>query len=193
MNSAPDPTVTAPLQFHLAQAQDLADIINWPAYPEEFRDLDYALRRHGWIDEFSANPQTYFYIVEQNRQGIGFSMLAKDDETDAEFRIALHPHHLGRGLGKAITLRTLEQGFNYLQLSRIYLIVRVSNVRAIRLYNSIGFIARGETVQTINNKAAELLVMDITATAFQDSDCVRSGFQAVKEHLRVDLPPRTAE
>ena len=33
-------------------SDDIAIIREWPPYPPEFRDLDYALREGGWLDEY---------------------------------------------------------------------------------------------------------------------------------------------
>jgi diamine N-acetyltransferase len=32
--------------------QDITVIENWQPYPQEFKDLDYALRNAGWISQF---------------------------------------------------------------------------------------------------------------------------------------------
>jgi diamine N-acetyltransferase len=115
--------------------QDIAIIKNWPAYPEEFKDLDYALRDSGWIDEYQGLDSTWIYIAEESGVVIGFTILSKDSATSsqAEFRIALNPDYLGQGLGKELAPMTLERGFQELGLQRIYLIVRKSNPRARRL------------------------------------------------------------
>lgn len=160
-------------QFLPARAEDLAEIRQWPPYPAEFRDLDYALRHRGWINEFYNKPHVYFYIAKYAQQTCGFSLLAKTTETEAEFRVALHPEQLGKGLGKTITLHTLAEGFKRLQLARIYLIVRVSNLRAIRLYQSLGFMTREQTRQTINDEDVAFWVMDMDVTRYNESDHIR--------------------
>ncbi len=40
--------------------QDSAIIQNWPAYPTEFKDLDYALREAGWISEYLGKRERRF-------------------------------------------------------------------------------------------------------------------------------------
>ena len=111
--------------------QDIAIIRIWPAYPEEFKDLDYALRDSGWINEYLGKDSTRIYIAEESGVAIGFTILSKDSATsrEAEFRIALNPDYLGQGFGKKLTRMTLEKGFQELGLQRIYLIVRKSNPR----------------------------------------------------------------
>lgn len=87
--------------------QDIAAIKKWPAYPEEFKDLDYALRDDGWLQEFFGREGTKVYTAEENGIIIGFTLLihSKDSGTSsqAEFRIALNPSMLGQGIGKRLT------------------------------------------------------------------------------------------
>lgn len=37
-------------------ADDVAAIQNWPPYPPDFEDLDYALRSNGWLAEHQNKP-----------------------------------------------------------------------------------------------------------------------------------------
>lgn len=61
---------------------------------------------------------------------------------EAEFHIFLgETGDRGRGLGRAATVATLVEGFEALGLRRIVLRVRASNLRARRLYESLGFTA----------------------------------------------------
>jgi len=138
--------------------QDIAIIQNWPAYPEEFKDLDYALRDSGWIDEYLGKESTRIYIAEESGVAIGFTILLKDSATSrqAEFRIALNPDYRGQGFGKELTRMTLENGFQELGLQRIYLIVRKSNPRARRLYESWGFMETGECRKEIQGIIVDL-------------------------------------
>lgn len=151
-----------------ANPQDLAAIQYWPAYPEEFRELDYALRSNGWIAEFAGKPGASIYVAVQGMQLVAFSVLDKTGNTEAEFRIALHPSLIGKGIGKTVTLLTLQEGFAALNLSRIHLIARTGNIRAIRLYQSLGFKACGTCRKTIHDKPVEFVAMDII------EDCICS-------------------
>ncbi len=80
---------------------------------------------------------------------------------EAEFRVALHPDKTGLGLGGIITTQTLERGFSEIRLTRVHLIVRKSNRRAIELYRRLGFVHRGECRKIINNTATDFFLMDI--------------------------------
>lgn len=140
---------------------DISTIINWPSYPPCFEELDYALRKRGWLSEYFDKPDTKCYAVEHSGELTGFAILSKTSKTEAEFRIALRPDKTGKGLGKIITLIVLKDGFMNMNIDRIHLIVRKNNPRAIRLYESIGFTERGECTKEIVGRQTAFLIMDI--------------------------------
>lgn len=150
--------------------EDIAAIKNWPVYVDGFEQMDYALREHGWLDEFWQLPDTLIYIAELNKQAIGFSLLGTTSEGEAEFRIAIHPLWTGKGLGKKVTLATLKTGFRQLHLNRIHLIVRKNNSRAAKLYESLEFANVGESIHTIQGKRIEFKDMAMTKQKFNNLD-----------------------
>lgn len=127
------------LKLRLLATADIPVIHDWPPYPPEFEGLDYALRSNGWLAEFQGKPDTWVYVAQHENEIIAFSSLAKTGTTAAEFRIALRADKIGQGMGKTITCMTLHEGFSSIGLSRIHLIVRKNNFRAMRLYQKIGF------------------------------------------------------
>ncbi|MBS1191950.1 MAG: putative acetyltransferase and amidohydrolase [Rhodocyclaceae bacterium] len=143
------------------RAEDGLAIHGWPAYPPEFNELDYALREEGWIAEFQDQPGTRLYAVEQGDELAALAILAGTGTDEAEFRLALHPERLGRGLGGVVAARVLEVGFGAIGLGRIHLVVRKNNERAIRLYRRLGFVLQGECRQTVNHQATDFFVMDV--------------------------------
>ncbi|WP_273120579.1 GNAT family N-acetyltransferase [Ferrovum myxofaciens] len=80
---------------------------------------------------------------------------------EAEFRIALRSDKAGQGLGWIVTSETLEKGFDEIGLTRIHLIVRKNNLRAIRLYHRLGFTLRGECHKDVNRKPTHFLMLDL--------------------------------
>ncbi len=152
--------------------QDIAVIKSWRAYPEEFKDLDYALREMGWIDQFSSKEGTKIYTGEENGVIIGFTILSKENDADskAEFRIALNPDMLGQGIGKRLAKITLEEGFREWGLHEIYLIVRKNNRRARTLYEHIGFQYSGESCREICGAMVDLFEMTLDEEAFEKED-----------------------
>lgn len=148
-------------------------ISGWPPYPPEFEDLDYALRSNGWLTEYQNKPDTWFFAAEQVDELIAFTILSKTGEAEAEFRIALRADRAGQGLGGVITTMTLAKGFTEIGLSRIHLIVRKNNPRAIRLYRHLGFAERGECFKSINEKQTHFLIMDL----LKESDSTQKGVE----------------
>ncbi len=150
--------------------EDIAEIKNWPPYASDFEQMDYALRENGWLDEFRKKASASIHAVTVSNHLVGFSLLSLTAQSDAEFRIALHPDWTGKGLGKEATLETLKKGFGQAGLKRIHLIVRKKNPRAAKLYERIGFVATGESVHTIQGKCIEFIDMAITKEQFEDRE-----------------------
>ncbi len=149
------------IQLRPLVAKDVASIENWPVYPPEFEDLDYALRKNGWLAEFRDRSDTWIYAVEQSDELIAFSILTMTSPSEAEFRIALRSDKIALGLGRIIAVDTLKRGFDEIGLTRIHLIVRKNNQRAFKLYQRMGFSLRGECCKRINNSQADFFSLDI--------------------------------
>ncbi len=149
--------------------QDMAVIKIWRPYPEEFKDLDYALRDMGWIDQFSSKEETKIYTGEEDDTIMGFTILSRDNCPDgrAEFRIALNPDMLGKGIGRKLACMTLEKGFQELGLLEIYLIVRKNNQRARGLYEHIGFQYSGDCRKEICGIMVDLFEMTLDKETFE--------------------------
>jgi RimJ/RimL family protein N-acetyltransferase len=156
------------IKLRTLNAADVATIQNWPPYPPEFEDLDYALRSNGWLAEYRDRPDTWIYIAEQAGEIIAFTTLARTGDTEAEFRIALRADTLGQGLGETITVMTLAKGFSELKLACIHLIARKNNPRAIRLYQRLGFTEHGECMMNINGKQVDFLHMEIAWASYAE-------------------------
>lgn len=152
------------------QDVDVEEIRGWPSYPGDMAQMDYALRKDGWLDEYRSKQDVAVYAVEDGGELIAFSILAKTGAAEAEFRIALRPDRTGLGFGESITVLTLRTGFAA-GLSRIHLIVRKNNHRGIRLYRRIGFREQGECRKDIQGMPVEFIVMAISREEFT---CIHS-------------------
>jgi len=140
---------------------DVALIRQWPAYPGDMEQMDYALREDGWLDELRAKEGVAVYAATDGDELIGFTILAGTGALEAEFRIALRADKTGLGLGETISSLTLQKGFEGRGLSRIRLIVRKNNTRGISLYRRLGFVECGECRKEIRGAWVEFLKMDI--------------------------------
>ncbi len=146
---------------------DIPVIKSWPTYPPEFAMLDYSLRYGGWLDEYGGHAGTEILVAEDKDGLIGFAILAKKDKSSAEFRIALHPHRLGQGLGKPVALLALSHGFSDPGCEKIILIVRKNNPRAQRLYESLRFLPSGECTELVNGENVPFTKMEIDRNTFE--------------------------
>jgi len=147
--------------------EDIPVIKAWPQYPAEFAMLDYALRDGGWLDEYGGKEATEILVAEDDREMIGLSILSQKTKDSAEFRIALHPHRLGQGLGKTLARLTMARGFSHPSLERISLIVRKNNPRAQRLYESLHFHSCGECTELVHGEPVAFLKMEIDRRTFK--------------------------
>ena len=156
------------IELRAITPDDIKEIKDWPPYRGGFEQMNYALRDNGWLDEFRDRSDTRVYAVVKNSRVIGFSLLIVTAEGDAEFRVAIHPDRTGKGIGRTATLATVERGFRQLDLDRVHLIVRKNNHRALKLYESVGFVQTGESVHTIQGKDIPFIDMDMTSDQFDD-------------------------
>ncbi len=146
---------------------DKQAIEQWPAYPDELSEMNYALRKNGWLDEFHDHPGNSVYAVMLDETLVAFTLLAGTGMQEAEFRIAVYPHYLGKGLGKQATLSTLHKGFQEHGLRRIHLIVRKTKPKAMSLYEKTGFRQYGECTRMVNGQSV----------AFYEMECLRNTLE----------------
>lgn len=146
---------------------DVRNITLWPPYPEEFGQLDYALRDNGWLAQFPPAPTTRRYSADRDGELVGFSLLVDITDTQAEFYVAVHPSHLGHGVGKDITRLTLDQAFADLALERVHLKVRTWHSRGIKVYERYGFEATNTLYDQANGELVEFLRMEVTRASWE--------------------------
>lgn len=91
-------------------------------------------------------------ISDENDRYCGTISLKNIDleRKEAEYAIVLHPEAMGTGAAKYASKEILRIAFEQLGLTRVYLNVIERNVRAIRLYEKLGF--RYQHTTTINLK-----------------------------------------
>ena len=145
---------------------DITEIRNWPPYPGDMEQMDYALRQGGWLDECRSSPDTLLFAAEKGDDLVGFTILSRTGLADAEFRIAVRADRTGLGLGEGMTVRTLQVGFAEHGLSHIHLIVRKNNNRGISLYRRLGFVDQGECRKEIRGVPVDFWLMAISCEEF---------------------------
>lgn len=100
-----------------------------------------------WVEAHAqAKDEALYVIADATDRCLGHVGLYKIDHRirSAEFAILVGDKRAwGGGIGRACTSFMLKLGFEDLQLHRIYLEVLETNVRARKLYESLGFVHEG--------------------------------------------------
>lgn len=126
-----------------------------------------------WIEHHGgANDELLFAIADADDACLGHVGLYRIDHRarSAEFAIMIGARTAwGKGIGKAATTAMLRHGFEELQLHRIYLDVLAVNERAVRLYESIGFLHEGRLrdAQWKGDRFHDVLVMSMLEDAWR--------------------------
>lgn len=162
---------------------DVAEIRQWPVYPGDMLPLDYALRPQGWLDSLRNQPGVTTLAAVVDNELIGFTLLMRTGAAAAEFRIALRADKTGQGWGKTIAALTLQREWTALGLSRVHLIVRKKNNRAIRLYQRLGFTVCGECRRAVQGVLVDSLEMSIDCRQFAHNlEYQKEHFMAHSQH-----------
>jgi GNAT superfamily N-acetyltransferase len=72
--------------------------------------------------------------------------------------VGIAPEHRGRGLGRALVLKSLA-GFQRAGISRVYLDVTARNTAAVQLYRSVGFRLARTTYKAVDRPTAACVVL----------------------------------
>ena len=94
-----------------------------------------------WIRRVIRNANEYRCAIEVNGVYVGNIYLTDIDGESAEYHIFIgEKEYWGMGVAKEASRQILKYGFEERGLKSIYLQVRENNVRAIRLYEKLGFV-----------------------------------------------------
>jgi putative acetyltransferase len=91
----------------------------------------------------------YQIVAEAEDRVVGFGELVHHPDEPRHRHageinlVATHADWCGRGIGRALTLALVDLADNWLNLTRLGLIVFTNNTHAIRLYQSLGFTIEG--------------------------------------------------
>lgn len=96
----------------------------------------------GQLKESLANPSYLFLVVEEKGSIVGYGGLLRIlDEGDVT-NIVIEEAYRGKGLGRKLTAALVEEGQRW-GIREFTLEVRVSNLSAIHIYESLGFTKEG--------------------------------------------------
>lgn len=88
------------------------------------------------------------FIVESDSQKVGLVELVEIDyiHRRSEFQIIIAPNHQGHGYASRAAKLAMDYAFSVLNLYKLYLIVDKENIKAIHIYNKLGFHTEGELI-----------------------------------------------
>ncbi|CAK7058816.1 spermidine N1-acetyltransferase [Providencia rettgeri] len=88
------------------------------------------------------------FIVENDSEKVGLVELVEIDyiHRRSEFQIIIAPNHQGRGHASRAAKLAMDYAFSVLNLYKLYLIVDKENIKAIHIYNKLGFHTEGELI-----------------------------------------------
>lgn len=124
-----------------------------PQYLEMVNDIENVAKFIGERRTLLTEQEEIDYIKDKmDKDATMFSMLEKDTrefignieffnrvDDEAEWGIVITTKMQNKGYGKEALRRSVEYGFNELDLKRIYLEVYANNPRAIHIYENCGF------------------------------------------------------
>ena len=98
-------------------------------------------------EDFIRNIKEHLMVAEVDGRAVGMAGLvvpamARQRHT-AGVGIMVHTDYQGRGIGRALMESLLDIADNWLMLKRVELSVFTDNERAVRLYESLGFVVEG--------------------------------------------------
>lgn len=124
----------------------------------------------GWLRSIRAHP--FAWVIEFRGRLIGQIRLHSINQADQRARLSvgiLTEDHLGQGIGRRVIRLVLAHAFGEMGLHRVDLRVLDFNTRAIRCYQSCGFVEEGRERQSACIKGEYFgdVMMGVLAHEFQ--------------------------
>lgn len=117
--------------------------------PEELKDENFKEK----IIALSQNSSAYYAILEEDGKIVGHAIVEPHKFIVTShvvfLTIAIHEGQQGRGLGKLLMQHLVDWAKAHPVIEKFELQVRSSNVPAIKLYESLGFVEEGRKVKRL--------------------------------------------
>jgi putative acetyltransferase len=104
---------------------------------------------HETVDRVTPRAGTYHLVAEIDGRVVGLAELItfpgepRHRHVGEVNLIATHPRWGGRGVGRTLMTSVIELADDWLNISRLGLVVFVDNTHAIQLYTRLGFVVEG--------------------------------------------------
>ena len=135
-----------------------------PSDLDEVMAIERTAFRYPWSSRFFLEelqvPCARSFLAEVNGKIIGYVLFWLLPEEADIHNIAVHADFRRQGIGQALLQRVLEQARKR-NSSRVTLEVRISNIVAQSLYQSVGFMVRGVRKGYYSDDGEDALVMTL--------------------------------
>ncbi|EKT56336.1 spermidine N1-acetyltransferase [Providencia sneebia] len=134
------------------------------------------------------------FIVENESEKVGLVELVEIDyiHRRSEFQIIIAPRYQGHGYATRAAKLAMDYAFSVLNLYKLYLIVDKENIKAIHIYNKLGFHTEGELIDEffVNGRYHTAIRMCIFQSQYfaikaqsSNPENVVSPHATIKQHL----------
>ena len=120
------------IDFRYAMISDLTEV----------KAIEQLTSHYPWSDKLFYESINKLLVITQKQEIIGFAVVALVAQQAELHLIAIHPKAQSQGYGQLILSLIVES--MPASIESFFLEVRVSNCRAIRLYQRLGFVQIGE-------------------------------------------------
>jgi ribosomal-protein-alanine N-acetyltransferase len=135
-----------------------------PGDLDEVMAIERTAFRYPWSSRFFLEelqvPCARSFLAEINGKIVGYVLFWLLPEEVDIHNIAVHSDFRRHGIGQALLQRVLEQARKR-NSSRVTLEVRISNIVAQRLYQSVGFMAKGVRKGYYSDDGEDALIMTL--------------------------------
>jgi ribosomal-protein-alanine N-acetyltransferase len=147
-------------EFYKMNNQYAHLILNWHyEKPFDFYDFSYDEDDYQeWMEKIKNNDWENEYIVFYNKEFIGFFIFILE-ENYLEIALGLHPDLTSQGIGQSFVEAGIEYAKSNFKFDFLILNVASFNIRAIKVYQRVGFIEEEHFVQKINNQDYDFIKM----------------------------------
>lgn len=142
------------------EKKDIENKIRWINDPLNNTYLHYELpleknKTELWLEKTKDRTDRYDAVIEADGNPVGLIGLLSIDfrNKKAEYYIALcERNYLGKGIAAEASRLLLKYAFSQLNLNRVYLYTETENMKAVKLYERLGFKQEGIIRQDIFSK-----------------------------------------
>lgn len=138
---------------------------HWKVYRDWINDEEIARLIDRYLPVSEFQHKDFYASLQKDKSKIFFSVLRQPGNRfigvcslknidlknrKAEFYICLSKNAgQGKGLGKLVTEKCLDYAFDTLNLNRVYLYTPEYNTRALKCYESVGFVEEGRALEDL--------------------------------------------